>query len=84
MPAQVSLEPVNSSFALPFHSRLKGSVDVIIFNPPYVPTLRDEVREAQDTRDIQGSWAGGSDGMNITDQFLDVVEVWNSFKTQHI
>jgi release factor glutamine methyltransferase len=75
MLAQVSLEPINSNLALPFHFRLRHSIDVIIFNPPYVPTLTEEAREAQNNRDIQGSWAGGSDGMNITDQFLDLVEV---------
>jgi len=71
---KVSLEPINSSFAFPFHFRLKHSVDIIVFNPPYVPTLMDEAREAQDTRDIEGSWAGGTNGMDVTDQFLDLVE----------
>lgn len=53
---------------------MKRAVDVIIFNPPYVPTNIDEARNAQYACDIQSSWAGGSDGMNITDQFLDLVE----------
>jgi release factor glutamine methyltransferase len=44
----------------------------------------EEAREAQDTRDIQGSWAGGSDGMDITHQFLDLVEVWNAFLTTQV
>jgi len=71
---KVSLESINSNFALPLHVRLRRSIGVIIFNPPYVPTLTEEARNAQNTRDIQGSWAGGSDGMNVTDQFLDLVE----------
>lgn len=60
---------------------MKRAVDVIIFNPPYVPTNMDEARNAQYACDIQSSWAGGSDGMNITDQFLDLVEVWNASGT---
>jgi len=71
---KVSLEPINSSFAFPFHARLKHSVDIIVFNPPYVPTLMDEAREAHDARDIEGAWAGGANGMDITGQFLDLVE----------
>ena len=35
----------------------------------------DEAKEAQHKRDIQGSWAGGSDGLDVTNQFLDLVEV---------
>ena len=50
-------------------------VDVILFNPPYVPTSEEEALRAQDLRSIQGSWAGGSDGMQVTYAFLDHVEV---------
>lgn len=50
--------------------RTKGQVDVLVFNPPYVPTLEDEASVAQDGRDIAGAWAGGMDGMAITDQLL--------------
>ena len=71
------MESINSNFALPLHYRLKHSIDIIIFNPPYVPTVTDEAREAQHNRDIQGSWAGGSDGMDVTNQFLDLVGVWD-------
>jgi len=70
----VALEPINTKFALPLHFRLRHTVDVVIFNPPYVPTVTDEVREAQETHDIRGSWAGGSDGMSVTNQFLDLVQ----------
>ena len=40
----------------------------------------DEARDAQDTRDIEGSWAGGTNGMDITDRFLDLVEVRDAFE----
>jgi len=71
---KVSIESVHTSFAAPLHARLKRSVDIILFNPPYVPTLDDEAATAQGTCDIEGSWAGGANGMNVTDLFLERVE----------
>jgi methylase of polypeptide subunit release factors len=54
---------------------MKHFIDIILFNPPYVPTLAEEVLDAQEVRDIEGSWAGGQDGMQITNQFLKEVDV---------
>jgi release factor glutamine methyltransferase len=64
-----------ASLALPLLSRLRHSVDILLFNPPYVPTVIDEAENAQGTAGIEGSWAGGLDGMQITDVFLQTVEV---------
>lgn len=64
-----------ASLALPLLSRLEHSVDLLLFNPPYVPTVADEAGDAQITADIGGSWAGGPNGMQITDVFLQTVEV---------
>lgn len=72
-PNKVPLDAINSSFALPLRARLRHSVDVILFNPPYVPTIDAEAQEAQETLRIQGSWAGGSDGMLVTNLFLETV-----------
>lgn len=66
---------MNTAFAGPFHRRLKNAIDVILFNPPYVPTEREEALDAQSKRHIEGSWAGGHDGMDVTDRFLGVVNV---------
>ena len=55
--------------------RLKHAVDILIFNPPYVPTCDDEADDAQQGASIQGAWAGGKDGMQVTDILLDQVEV---------
>ncbi|KAF5377490.1 hypothetical protein D9615_005118 [Tricholomella constricta] len=71
---KVALDPINVTFAAPLSLRLKRSVDVILFNPPYVPTIPDEASGAQDARGIAGAWAGGVDGMNVTDVFLERVE----------
>jgi len=45
---------------------LKGSIDVLIFNPPYVPTPDDEVG----SDGIEASWAGGADGRVVIDRAL--------------
>ncbi|KZP32268.1 S-adenosyl-L-methionine-dependent methyltransferase [Athelia psychrophila] len=71
---KVPLEPVLASLASPLSSRLRRAVDILLFNPPYVPTIPDEADDAQTGAGIQGSWAGGNGGMQITDTFLQTVE----------
>lgn len=45
--------------------------EVIIFNPPYVPTDEAELERALSTRDISASWAGGPrSGRHVIDLFL--------------
>ena len=44
-----------------------------------MPTDTNEVSSAQNCADIAGSWAGGIDGMAVTDRFLQDVEVPSSF-----
>lgn len=56
-------------------TRLRHCVDIILFNPPYVPTDHGESFHAQGSAGIAGSWAGGLDGMEVTNRFLDNVEV---------
>lgn len=47
--------------------------DVIVFNPPYVPTDEEELQRALQSRDISASWAGGKDGRQVIDTFLSDV-----------
>ena len=56
--------------------RLEHAVDILLFNPPYVPTDTAEADSAQQDADISGAWAGGHDGMELTNILLDQVEVW--------
>ncbi|KAG1754971.1 S-adenosyl-L-methionine-dependent methyltransferase [Suillus paluster] len=71
---KIILDPVTCSLARPFLSRLHHAVDVLLFNPPYVPTDTNEASSAQRSADITGSWAGGTDGMETTNRFLQDVE----------
>eukprot|EP00250_Pteridium_aquilinum_P031275 c43344_g1_i1 orf=66-890(+) len=50
--------------------RLAGAVDVLVFNPPCVPTLNEEVG----LDGITSAWAGGSRGRVVIDRMLDVVD----------
>ena len=61
-------------FANPLRRRLRHNVDVILFNPPYVPTEEEEAQLAQEHGDIGGAWAGGWDGMAVTNTFLEQVD----------
>lgn len=70
---------MNGSLDEPFRSRLSHKIDVIMFNPPYVPTSEEEAVVAQSSRDIGGAWAGGSDGMLVTNVLLQRIEVPLSF-----
>lgn len=64
-----------ASLVSPFMHRLRKNVDVLIFNPPYVPTSVDEADDAQGARGIAGAWAGGQDGMRVTDVLLGMLDV---------
>lgn len=45
--------------------------EIIVFNPPYVPTDDNELQRALQSRDISASWAGGREGRQVIDIFLD-------------
>ena len=51
-----------------------GSVDVLIFNPPYVPTPRDEVGGDG----IEASWAGGDRGASVSSRASPGFPPWTS------
>lgn len=66
----VHIEALRSSLLQGLQQRLHGKVDVLLFNPPYVPTDEEEEMLAQDKAGIEGSWAGGSTGTNLVDHLI--------------
>eukprot|EP01104_Vermistella_antarctica_P011040 TRINITY_DN3027_c0_g1_i2.p1 TRINITY_DN3027_c0_g1~~TRINITY_DN3027_c0_g1_i2.p1 ORF type:complete len:227 (+),score=52.94 TRINITY_DN3027_c0_g1_i2:230-910(+) len=61
----------------PLLPSVRGNVDVLIFNPPYVPTgPDDDLVEDEDgiERDgggaLRAAWAGGKDGREVLDRLL--------------
>jgi len=57
---------VLADLAGPLLSRLTGSIDVLAFNPPYVPTPPEEVTAGG----IAAAWAGGHRGRAVIDRAL--------------
>uniref|UniRef100_A0A7S0BU36 Methyltransferase small domain-containing protein n=1 Tax=Rhodosorus marinus TaxID=101924 RepID=A0A7S0BU36_9RHOD len=45
-------------------------VDLLVFNPPYVPTDAEEYMQSLKCRDISAAWAGGGRGREVIDRFL--------------
>ncbi len=61
--------------------RLTKKIDVLIFNPPYVPTESNEIGG----NGIEASWAGGIDGREVIDRLLPKFKVrWNITYCFHI
>ena len=57
--------------------RVHGGVDVLVFNPPYVPTEEDDSW----ARDIRFAWKGGGMGMQTTWRVLNELDVKKYFRT---
>jgi release factor glutamine methyltransferase len=69
-----SLFPITCHLATPLLSSsssstnsLQNKMNIILFNPPYVPTPDEEVGRSTG---IEASWAGGIDGRRVIDQAL--------------
>ncbi|KAG2444854.1 hypothetical protein HXX76_001595 [Chlamydomonas incerta] len=63
------VEVVIASLFGPLLERLQGSVDVLLFNPPYVPTPDEEVERGG----IASAWAGGWKGRRVIDRVLPLL-----------
>ncbi|KAI4367446.1 hypothetical protein MLD38_023185 [Melastoma candidum] len=67
---EVDAEVVTCDIASGLEHRLAGMVDVMVVNPPYVPTPEDEVGGDG----ITAAWAGGIDGRTVIDRILPVAD----------
>ncbi|KAL6007043.1 hypothetical protein ACLOJK_032539 [Asimina triloba] len=67
---RVHAEVICTDIASGLEKRLAGLVDVVVVNPPYVPTPEDEVG----CQGITSAWAGGEDGRTVIDRILPVVD----------
>ena len=67
----VHIEAVNSSLLAGLRPRIDGNTDVLLFNPPYVPTEEEEELMAQSKAGIEGAWAGGATGTKLVDELID-------------
>ncbi|PHT84793.1 Transcription repressor OFP6 [Capsicum annuum] len=65
----VYAELVNIDISSGLEKRLTGLVDVMVVNPPYVPTPEDEVG----CEGITSAWAGGEDGRSICWRFSSIL-----------
>lgn len=75
------IEPFRCDLATDLLERLAGSVDVLIFNPPYVVTPDDEVVDFSKDENcitensiIAAAWAGGTHGRRIVDRALPQIQ----------
>ncbi|VVA22105.1 PREDICTED: hemK methyltransferase family member [Prunus dulcis] len=66
----VHAELITTNIASGLQKRLAGLVDVIVVNPPYVPTPEDEVGH----EGIASAWAGGENGRSVIDKILPVAD----------
>jgi release factor glutamine methyltransferase len=63
--------------------RLSGKIDVLLFNPPYVPCETEEltaVLHSNEEFGIDAAWAGGKHGREVLDKLLPVIKVQPCFK----
>lgn len=72
---QAHLNPINTNLVSPILQRIEaaGGADILLFNPPYVPTEEDELTRTQLAAEIGATWAGGADGMVVTNIVLDLL-----------
>jgi release factor glutamine methyltransferase len=79
------LDAVQCDLLAGLRARLRGAVDLFLFNPPYVPTPASEVPPpgafcgggsggaAEDLDTLPAAWAGGENGRQVIDRALPLL-----------
>jgi len=65
----VHVELIKCDLLSAVEDRLKNSIDILIFNPPYVVTTTEEISDSNLSR----AWAGGIDGREVIDRVLPLI-----------
>jgi release factor glutamine methyltransferase len=65
-------EVVRCNLLSGIHLALQKGIDIVVFNPPYVPTPINEILHSDDG--IERSWAGGERGRVIIDEFIQEID----------
>ena len=65
------VDVINTDFVSGCEDFFGNAVDLLVFNPPSVPTPNDEVGGTG----ISAAWAGGEDGRVVIDRFLLLLPV---------
>jgi HemK-related putative methylase len=81
---QNKIEFFQSDLFKSFPESLKSKFDIIVFNPPYLPSS-PLVKESLNKKNIDHSWDGGYKGIEILIDFVkELKEFINLNKTHHI
>lgn len=67
---QALLQPVLTSTVDALRPRIDGTVDLLLFNPPYVATTDEEETAEQTRAGLGGAWAGGTTGTKLLDAMI--------------
>ncbi|KAL7418161.1 methylase [Mrakia frigida] len=70
----VAINPILTSLTTSLLPRLDHKIDILLFNPPYVPTSLAEMDLTQNAPGIGSTWAGGEDGMDVTAVLLSQID----------
>ncbi|XP_036366791.1 methyltransferase N6AMT1 [Octopus sinensis] len=68
----VVVEAVETDLMSGLLPRLSNKVDILLFNPPYVPTPSDDIKFNADDP-VVASWAGGTKGREVMDRLFPLI-----------